>query len=137
MNYWLVKTEPGSWSWDDQVKKGVEHWNGVRNFRAASYLKRMAKGDKCFFYHSGKERAIVGIVRVAGTAVPDPSDETGKFVMVDVETVAPFQTPVTLQQVKADPRFADLQLVRIGRLSVQQVDADSWKALCKMGGVKP
>ena len=137
MNYWLLKTEPGTWSWDDQVKKRVEHWDGVRNFRAASYLKRMKKGDKCFFYHSGKEKAIVGIVRVVSEAYPDPSDETGKFAMVDVETVEPLQAPVILKDVKADPRFAELQLVRISRLSVQKVDAASWNELCRMGGVNP
>lgn len=135
MQYWLLKTEPEEYSWDMQVKKRVGGWDGVRNTRAASYLKRMQKGDLCFFYHTGKEKAVVGVVRVHKEAYPDKSDPTGKFVMVDVETVEPFQTPVTLAQVKAEPRFADMQLVRIARLSVQKVEPDQWAAIRTMGGL--
>ena len=135
MQYWLLKTEPEEYSWDMQVKKRVGGWDGVRNTRAASYLKRMQKGDLCFFYHTGKERAVVGVVRVHKEAYPDKSDPTGKFVMVDVETVEPFKTPVTLAQVKGDPRFADMQLVRIARLSVQKVEPEQWDAIRTMGGL--
>ena len=136
MQYWLLKTEPEEYSWDMQVKKKIGGWDGVRNTRAASYLKRMELGDLCFFYHTGKEKQIVGVVRVVKQAYPDKSDETGKFVMVDVEAVEPFPTPVTLKQVKADPRFADTQLVNIARLSVQKVEPDTWKAIRQLGGLK-
>jgi predicted RNA-binding protein with PUA-like domain len=135
MQYWLLKTEPEEYSWVMQVKKRIGGWDGVRNTRAASYLKRMEIGDLCFFYHTGKEKQIVGVVRVHKKAYPDKSDETGKFVMVDVETVEPFQTPVTLKQVKADPKFADMQLVRIARLSVQKVEPDAWNAIRALGGL--
>lgn len=136
MQYWLLKTEPEEYSWDDQVKKRVGGWDGVRNTRAAAYLKRMEIGDLCFFYHTGKEKQIVGVVRVHKTAYADKSDETGKFFMVDVETVEPFKAPVTLKQIKADPRFADMQLVRIARLSVQKVEPEQWNAIRALGGLR-
>ncbi|MEK9946586.1 MAG: EVE domain-containing protein [Alphaproteobacteria bacterium] len=136
MAYWLIKSEPETWSWDDQVKKDVEHWDGVRNFTARANLNAMKKGDKCFFYHSGGERQIVGIVTVVKEAYPDFTDESGRFVMVDVKTEQPMKTPVTLKQVKEEPKLADMELVRLSRLSVQKVDAKSWKLICKMGGVK-
>lgn len=136
MQYWLLKTEAETYSWDDQVKKGIGGWDGVRNTRAAAYLSRMEVGDLAFFYHTGDEKQIVGVVKVVKTAYPDKSDPTGKFVMVDVETVEPFKTPVTLKQVKADPQFAESQLVRIARLSVQKVEPEHWKAIRKMGGLK-
>lgn len=135
VHHWLLKTEPEEYSWDDQVRKRIGGWDGVRNTLAASYLKRMEKGDLAFFYHTSKQKAVVGVVRVAKTAYPDKSDESGKFVMVNVETVEPFPTPVTLKAIKADPRFAELQLVRIARLSVQKVDPDSWNAIRKMGSL--
>ena len=137
MKYWLMKTEPGNWSWDDQVKKGVEHWDGVRNHQAANNMKAMALGDRIFFYHSVKEKCIVGIVEVAKLYYPDHTDPTGKFCMVDVKTVEPFKTPVTLSEIKADERLADMLLVRHSRLSVSPVDAKAWKIICKMGGIKP
>lgn len=136
MQYWLLKTEAETYSWDDQVKKGVGGWDGVRNTRAAAYLKRMEVGDLAFFYHTGKERRIVGVVRVVQPAYPDKSDATGKFVMVDVETVEPLKTPVTLKEVKADPQFFDMQLVRIARLSVQKVEPEQWNTIRSMGGLK-
>ena len=135
MNYWLVKSEPSSWSWDDQVKKGTEHWNGVRNHQAANNLKAMKKGDRAFFYHSNEQKAIVGIVEVAKEYYPDHTDATGKFGMVDVKTVAPVPNPVTLAAIKAEPALADFALVRQSRLSVMPVTAAQWKLLCKMGGV--
>ncbi|MEQ9199054.1 MAG: EVE domain-containing protein [Rhodospirillales bacterium] len=137
MQYWLVKSEPGSWSWDDQVKKGVEHWNGVRNYQAANNMKAMQTGDLAFFYHSVKEKQIVGIVEVVKEYYPDPSDEKGRFGMVDFKTVKPFATPVTLAEIKADERLQHLALVRQSRLSVTPVDPESWKLLCSLGGVDP
>lgn len=137
MAHWLVKTEPGSWSWDDQVKKGVEGWDGVRNYQAANNLKSMKIGDLAFFYHSVKEKSIVGIVEVVREAYPDPTDASGKFVQVDFKTVKPFKTPVTLADIKANPRFADLALLKQSRLSVLPVDDASWRAICEMGGVTP
>ena len=136
MRYWIMKSEPGSWSWDQQVKKGVEPWNGVRNFQAASNMKAMRLGDRAFFYHSGEERRIVGIVEIVKEYYPDHTDRTGRFGMVDVKTVAPVKTPVTLAAIKADPQFADLPLVRQSRLSVSPVSDAHWKVLCRMAGVK-
>ena len=137
MAYWLIKSEPETWSWDDQVEKKVEHWDGVRNFTARANLNAMKKGDQCFFYHSGGERQIVGTVSVVKEAYPDPSDESGRFVMVDVKTGEALKTPVTLKQVKEETRLADMELVRLSRLSVQKVETAAWKIICKMGGVKP
>jgi predicted RNA-binding protein with PUA-like domain len=136
MAYWLVKTEPDTWSWDQQVRSGRTDWDGVRNHQAANNLRAMKKGDLAFFYHSGEERRIVGVVRVAGEHRPDPKDPAGRFVMVEMETVAPARTPVTLAQIKADPRLKDMVLVRNSRLSVQPVDPASWKLICAMGGIK-
>ncbi|KZB52547.1 EVE domain-containing protein [Thalassospira xiamenensis] len=135
MAYWLIKTEPGSWSWDDQVRKGVEGWDGVRNHQAAKNLKTMQIGDLAFFYHSVNEKRIVGIVEVVRKAYPDPTDATGKFVQVDFKTVKPVPRPVTLADIKADPRFAELPLLRQSRLSVMPIDDASWTAICEMGGV--
>mgnify|MGYP003636493565 FL=1 len=137
MQYWLFKSEPGAWSWDDQVKKGVEHWDGVRNYQANNNMKAMKKGDKGFFYHSVNEKRIVGIVEVVKEHYPDDSDESGRFGMVDINAVEPVKTPVTLADVKAEPKLADLALVRQSRLSVVPVAAAEWKLLCKMCGVKP
>ena len=137
MAYWLIKSEPETWSWDDQMEKKVEHWDGVRNFTARANLNEMKKGDQCFFYHSGGERQIVGTVSVVKEAYPDPSDESGRFVMVDVKTGEALKTPVTLKQVKEETRLADMELVRLSRLSVQKVEPAAWKIICKMGGVKP
>jgi len=135
MAYWLIKSEPSSWSWESQVKKGTEHWNGVRNHQAALNLKAMKKGDLAFFYHSVDEKRIVGIVEVVREAYPDHTDPTGRFVMVDVKAVKPLKTPVTLAQIKADPKLNHLHLVKQSRLSVSPVDPPAWKAICKLGGV--
>jgi predicted RNA-binding protein with PUA-like domain len=137
MAYWLVKTEPSSWSWDDQVKKGAEHWNGVRNYQADNNMKAMKKGDKVFFYHSVDEKRIVVIVEVAREHYPDPSDESGRFGMVDFKTVKAVKTPVTLEQIKADERLQHLALVRQSRLSVMPIDAESWRTLCALADTKP
>ena len=137
MAYWLVKSEPGSWSWDDQVKKAVEHWDGVRNYQAANNMKAMKTGDLAFFYHSVNEKQIVGIVEVVKEYYPDPSDAKGRFGMVDFKTVKPFRTPVTLAEIKADERLQHLALVRQSRLSVTPIDPEAWKLLCTLGGVTP
>ncbi|OSQ50003.1 EVE domain-containing protein [Thalassospira alkalitolerans] len=137
MAFWLIKTEPGSWSWDDQVRKGVEGWDGVRSHQAAKNLRTMQIGDQAFFYHSVNEKRIVGIVEVVREAYPDPTDASGKFVQVDFKTVKPLPSPVTLADIKADPRFADLALLRQSRLSVMPIDASSWAAICQMGRVSP
>jgi predicted RNA-binding protein with PUA-like domain len=137
MAYWLFKTEPETWSWEDQKKKGAkgEPWSGVRNFQAASNMKAMKKGDFGFFYHSGEERRIVGIVEVIGEYRPDPTDEKGRFGLVDVKAVKDVPNPVTLAEIKSDPRFKDMVLVKYSRLSVQPVTADEWKQILKMGGL--
>lgn len=135
MQYWLIKSEPDVWSWQDQVKKGTEGWDGVRNHLAAKHLRAMRVGDKAFFYHSNEGREIVGIVTITRESYPDPTDETGKFVQVDVTTDQAFKTPVTLKQVKSDPTLADMALVRLARLSVQPVTPAEWEYVCKLGGL--
>lgn len=135
MAYWLVKSEPGHWSWDDQVKSGRTSWDGVRNAQASNNLRAMRLGDRAFFYHSADERRIVGIVEVVRTYYPDPSDASGRFGMVDVEAVMPLPLPVGLDQIKADRRFGHLALVRQSRLSVVPIDDQAWTSLCALGGV--
>jgi predicted RNA-binding protein with PUA-like domain len=136
MAYWLVKSEPDAFSWEQQVANGVEPWTGVRNHMAAANLKAMKVGDLAFFYHSNIGKEIVGVVRVVREAYPDPTDESGRFVCVDVAAVGPMPKPVTLADIKADPGFAELALVRMSRLSVMPVSAEHWKKLAKMGGWK-
>ena len=135
MKYWLIKSEPDVWSWDQHVKKGTQHWDGVRNHQAANNLKAMKKGDRAFFYHSNTGKEIVGIVEVVREAYPDPTDEAGKFVMVDFKAVKPLATPVTLAAVKGEKALAGMALLKQSRLSVQPVTAAEWKAVCAMGGV--
>ncbi len=134
MQYWLFKSEPGAWSWDDQVKQGVEHWDGVRNYQACNNMKAMKLGDRGFFYHSVNEKRIVGVVEVVKEYYPDHTDASGRFGMVDVKAVAPVKTPVTLAEVKAEPALADLALVRQSRLSVVPVAEAEWRLICEMGG---
>jgi predicted RNA-binding protein with PUA-like domain len=138
MAYWLLKTEPETFSWDDQMKRGAkgEPWTGVRNFTARKHLKEMKKGDLAFFYHSGAERQIVGIVEVIRESYPDATDPKGIFVATDVKALWPMPKPVTLAEVKAEPRLKDMALVKYSRLSVQPVTASEWTIICKMGGVK-
>jgi predicted RNA-binding protein with PUA-like domain len=138
MAYWLLKTEPETFSWDDQVKRGAkgEPWTGVRNHTAKQNLMKMKKGDRAFFYHSGDGREIVGIVEVMREHYPDPTDPTGKFVAVDVKAVAPLPQPVTLADIKAELRLKDMALVKFSRLSVQPVTAPEWTAVGRMGGLK-
>ena len=137
MAYWLFKSEPGSWSWDDQVKKGTEHWDGVRNYQANNNMKAMKVGDKGFFYHSVNEKQVVGIVEVERTHYPDHTDDSGRFGMVDIKTVKPVETPVTLADVKSNPKLADMVLANNSRLSVQPVTAAEWREVCRMAGVQP
>lgn len=136
MKYWLIKSEPSTWSWTDQMAHQVTHWDGVRNYQAANNLKAMAVGDRCFFYHSVAQRLIVGIVEVTRTAYPDPTDETGRFVMVDVKAVQPLPHPVSLDVIKNDPRFQHLALVKQSRLSVMPIDDQAWHFICTLGGAQ-
>ena len=138
MAYWLLKTEPEEFSWDDQVKRGQkgEPWSGVRNFKARSNLKAMKKGEQALFYHTGDEKQVVGIVEIIREAYPDKTDEKGVFVCVDTRAVKPFAKFVTLGEVKADPKLKNMVLAREPRLSVQSVTDEEWKLICRMGGVK-
>ncbi len=137
MAYWLVKSEPFKWSWDQQVAAGAKgtHWDGVRNHLAKQHLMAMKLGDQAFFYHSNEGKEIVGIVEVIKLFYPDPGDPTGKFGMVDFKAVKPLKKPVTLAQVKATPELAKMSLVTSMRLSVQPVTPAEWKLVCKMGGL--
>ena len=135
MSYWLLKSEPSSYSWEQLVKDGRTNWNGVRNFQAAKNLKSIKRGDQAFFYHSGEDRAIVGTCEIVKEAYPDPSDPEGRFVMVDVKALKPVKTPVTLAAIKAEPKLKDLALVRQSRLSVLSVADAEWKILAKMAGL--
>ena len=137
MAHWLVKSEPDSWSWQQMVaagKKGT-HWNGVRNHVAKKNLMAMALGDEAFFYHSNEGKEIVGIVAVTKLYYPDPSDESGKFGMVDLRAVKAVPKPVTLAAVKAEPKLAKMMLVVSSRLSVQPVTDAEWALVCEMGGL--
>ena len=133
MAYWLIKSEPGAWSWEDQVRDGVAEWDGVRNHQAANNMKAMQPGDRAFFYHSVDEKRIVGIVEVVKTYYPDPSDPSGRFGMVDVKALKPMTRPVTLAEIKAEPRLGELALVRQSRLSVLPVGPEEWALICAMG----
>lgn len=135
MAYWLLKSEPFKYSWSQMVADGRIHWDGVRNHQAAANLKAMQVGDRAFFYHSNEGKEIVGVVEIARTAYPDPSDETGRFVMVDITPLMPVPIPVTLAAIKADPRLGDFALVRQSRLSVVPVRDGEWAMLCAMAGV--
>ncbi|MEA2856971.1 MAG: hypothetical protein QOH98_1292 [Methylobacteriaceae bacterium] len=134
MAHWLIKTEPSSWSWQQQLAAGDKgtFWSGVRNHLAKKHLKEMQVGDEAFFYHSGEEKAVVGIVEIIKAYYPDPSDKTGVFGMVDVKAVKPLAKPVTLAEIKADPRLKDMVLVKSSRLSVQPVSHAEWRAVLGM-----
>src|ERR1700674_1864746 len=136
MAYWLIKSEAEAWSWDDQNKSGAkgEPWTGVRNHTAKRNLRQMKKGDRAFFYHSGEERRIAGIVEVVREGYPDPTDPSGIFVAVDVKAVEPMRKHVTLVEIKAEKKLKDMALVKFSRLSVQPVTPEEWKIVCRMGG---
>lgn len=137
MAYWLVKSEPSVWSWDQQVDKGAkgEAWTGVRNHTAKLNLMKMKKGEQAFYYHSNEGKEIVGIAEIIREAYPDPSDASGKFVCVDLKAVKPLKTPVSLAAIKTEPQLAEMALLKQSRLSVQPVTAAEWKLICKLGGV--
>ena len=134
MAYWLVKSEPETWSWDAHVKAGDDAWTGVRNHQAKAHLKAMKTGDKVFFYHSGDQKAVVGISTVTREAYPDPTDASGMFVAVGLKADKPLKRPVSLAEIKADPALADMVLVKNSRLSVQPVTAGDWKLINDLGG---
>jgi predicted RNA-binding protein with PUA-like domain len=140
MAYWLYKSEPFKWSWDQQVAAGAAgtHWDGVRNHSAKLNMLAMKKGDLGFFYHSNEGKEIVGIVEVIGEARPDPSAEPGEpWVVVQLKAVKPLPTPVSLAAIKGEPRLAQMAFVRYARLSVQPVTPEEWALVCGMGGMKP
>lgn len=136
MAYWLIKSEPGTWGWDDQVKKGgPQEWDGVRNYAARNFMREMKIGDECFFYHSVNEKRIVGIVKVTALAHPDSTTDDARWECVDVEAVKPVPNPVTLEDIKAHPDLGEMILVNNSRLSVQPVTSQEWKLICQMGGL--
>lgn len=133
MHYWLLKSEPNTWSWTDQKKVETTFWDGVRNYQANNHMKEMAKGDLAFFYHSGPEKAIVGIVKISKPYDPDPSDP--RFGMVDVTYMQDFPHPIPLAQIKGEPALQHLSLIRQPRLSVMPIDKEAWRLICAMGGL--
>lgn len=138
MAYWLFKSEPETWGWDDQVKKGApEEWSGVRNYAARNNMRAMKKGELGFFYHSVKEKAVVGIVRVANEVHHDSTTDDPRWECVDIEAVRPFKRPVTLDEIKTVPELEKMILVNNSRLSVQPVSDEEWAIVCRMGGVEP
>jgi len=134
MAYWLIKSEPSTWSWDQHAKAGADAWTGVRNHQAKQHLIGMKPGDRAFYYHSGEDKAVVGITEVAKAAYADPTDPSGAFVCVDFKAVGPLQKPVTLSAIKADAALKDMVLVKNARLSVQPVSEAEWRAVCAMSG---
>jgi len=135
MKYWLLKSEPNTWSWDDQIKEKIAMWDGVRNYQARNNLMSMRVNDLCFFYHSVNEKKIVGIVSVSKEHYIDPTDKTKKFVAVDVKTEKPLKNPITLKQIKKEKKLSHLALVKQSRLSVMPIDKISWRLICKLGGI--
>ena len=133
MNYWIIKSEPNNWSWNDQKKSRITMWEGVRNYQARNNLIAMKKNDFCFFYHSVNEKQIVGIVSITKEHYPDPTDKTGKFVVVNVKTVKSLPKPVSLKEIKDEAKLSHIGLVKQSRLSVIPIDFPSWKLICKMG----
>ena len=132
MKYWLLKSEPDAWSWDNQVKEGASMWDGVRNYQARNNLKEMKKNDLCFFYHSVTERSIVGIVKVVKEYYPDPTDITDRFVVVDVKAIKKLKKPVFLDQIKENNKLKDIALVKQSRLSVMPLKKTEWDIIIKM-----
>ena len=132
MKYWLLKSEPNAWSWDNQFKEGASMWDGVRNYQARNNLKEMKKNDLCFFYHSVTERSIVGIVKIVKEYYPDPTDKTGRFVVVDVKATKKLKNPVTLDQIKENSELQNIALVKQSRLSVMPLKKTEWDIIIKM-----
>ncbi|MBY6159562.1 EVE domain-containing protein [Mameliella alba] len=137
MRYWLFKSEPLTWSWEDQVAKGDsgEEWDGVRNYQARNFMREMAKGDRGFFYHSQKEKAVVGTVEVIAEAHPDSTTDDDRWECVDIKALEKARNPVTLDQIKEDPRLSEMILVRNSRLSVQPVTPEEWQVICGLAGL--
>jgi predicted RNA-binding protein with PUA-like domain len=138
MRYWLFKSEPNTWSWEDQLRKGEEgeQWDGVRNYQARNNMREMKLGDLGFFYHSVDEKKIVGIVEVCREIHPDTTTDDPRWECVDIKAVRPVPRPVTLAEIKADPRLADFALVKQSRLSVVPVTDEDWRIICEMAGVE-
>lgn len=137
MAYWLIKSEPNKWSWDQHVARGIDEWDGVRNYQARNNMTAMAVDERAFFYHSRIGLEVVGISRVANAAHPDSTDTTGKWTCADFQAVAPFKAPVSLETIKTRPELANMILVKNSRLSVQPVTDAEWRIICAMGGVDP
>lgn len=136
MHYWLIKSEPYKWSWDQHVKKGVEHWDGVRNYQASNNMKAMKIGDRAFFYHSNKGKDIVGIVEVVKEYYPDHTDPKGRFGMVDFKAIEPVPAPISLKEIKETPELQDMALLKQSRLSVSPVTKKEWDFILKMSTKK-
>ncbi|WP_412564822.1 EVE domain-containing protein [Thalassobius sp. MITS945101] len=138
MRYWLFKSEPSTWSWDQQVAKGAagEEWDGVRNYQARNFMREMNIGDRGFFYHSQKEKSVVGIVEVCAEAHPDSTTDDDRWDCVDIKAVMPVKTPVTLDEIKGDERLAEMVLVKNSRLSVQPVTPEEWQVICQKAGIE-
>ena len=132
MKYWLLKSEPDAWSWDNQVKEGPSMWDGVRNYQARNNLKKMKKNDLCFFYHSVTERSVVGIVKVVKEHYPDPTDKTKRFVVVDVKATKKLKNPVNLDQIKENNKLKNIALIKQSRLSVMPLKKIEWDTIIKM-----
>ena len=135
MQYWLLKSEPNAWSWDQQVKEGPSMWDGVRNYQARNNLKKMKKGDSCFFYHSVTEKSIVGIVKVVKEFYPDPTDKTGKFVVVDVKATKKLKNVVLLNDIKKNKKLQNIALIKQSRLSVMPLNKLEWNIIIKMSSL--
>ena len=137
MRYWLFKSEPSTWSWDDQVAKGDagEEWDGVRNYQARNFMREMKLGDRGFFYHSQKEKSVVGVVEVCAEAHPDSTTDDARWECVDIKALHPVQQAVSLKMIKADPRLSEMALVKSSRLSVQPVTESEWAIVCEVAGI--
>ena len=132
VNYWLLKSEPSTWSWEDQVRAGIEMWDGVRNYQARNNLMKMKKKDLCFFYHSVSEKLIIGIVEVVREHYPDPTDKTGRFVVTDVKTKRKLKRPVSLEEIKSTPKLSNMSLIKQSRLSVMPLTKNEWDTIIKI-----
>ena len=135
MKYWLLKSEPDAWSWDNQVKEGPSMWDGVRNYQARNNLKDMKKNDLCFFYHSVTEKSVVGIVKVVKEHYPDPTDETERFVVVDVKAIKKLKKPVSLEKIKLNNKLKNIALIKQSRLSVMPIKEVEWNEIIKMSSI--
>jgi len=134
-NYWLLKSEPSTWSWQDQVNSKIDMWDGVRNYQARNNLMKMKKGDKCFFYHSVHEKSIIGIVEVHKEHYPDPTDKSKKFVAIDVKAVKKLKYPVTLNKIKKNNKLKEMPLIKQSRLSVMPLTVDEFNEILKLSNI--